>query len=255
MRAVLILPLLVLSVAGCAADEDPYPVRPPGGGWGGGAGAGGGGGGGETPDGDLGSELTGRICVVLDWQDPTACPDVAARAGVEVADWWGTDTTTSDADGTFTLTTSAAVVTVRAATSIDDGLESTFSTFVRDGTPVDLPVVDSARWAATLDAVDDPAPDYPLVIYVVGPTGAPVAGAELSFPEASPLALPRVYPDDGGGGWLADDAGDATGPDGIALVLGVTITEVEATLGSRTTEAAILNHAFGVTIAWIVLPE
>lgn len=90
--------VLLLVCAACSKDVEMYPVSP-----------GGGGGGGTTfvdaavdaPVSDGGTMTTGRVCLINDARNPTACASTGA-ANLTVT--LGTQAATTAADGAFTIT-------------------------------------------------------------------------------------------------------------------------------------------------------
>lgn len=101
MRSQLLSPALVLAaMAACvpASDNGDYPPR--GGGIGGGGGGGGGGSGSGSGSGDGGTGGFGRVCLTADLRKPEVC---AATGAAGIAVKRGTVTSTTAADGTFSL--------------------------------------------------------------------------------------------------------------------------------------------------------
>ena len=108
MRA---LPLLVLlaTASACKAEDDGRTVTPPG------DGNGGNGNDINTSSGNDSNSGTGtltrKVCVVLDLEDPFACPDIADARDVLIKIVGTTATAISDATGTFTIDTTTATST------------------------------------------------------------------------------------------------------------------------------------------------
>lgn len=90
--------VLLLACAACGKDVEMYPISP-----------GGGGGGGTTfvdaavdaPGGDGGTMITGRVCLISDARNPTAC---ASTGATNLTVMLGTQTAMTAADGAFTIT-------------------------------------------------------------------------------------------------------------------------------------------------------
>lgn len=218
MRAA--LPVAIAVVAGlgaCAAEEDHGPFRPGGGG--------GTGGGSSYPgdarmtdapaDGDAGAELAGRICVVTDLRVPDECPAVASRAGVTVSIVGASASTTSAADGRFTLPVSSSAVVLDAASGSPTFERSLVPAMV--GGVVDTPVVTQAAYAAVLGALGPVVPDGggAVVAYVVN--GASPA-IDVTFSTIAGSSLAPFYDNGGATAWTQ---GGGTGAAGVALFVDV----------------------------------
>src|SRR5687767_8302940 len=168
MRAVFIL-VLSAGVGACAAGDDEGPFRPGGGG-------GGGGGSGQGGDarqidaalGDAGGEVSGLICSVSDLRVFDACPTVASQAGVTVAVLGSAATTTSGADGRFTLPVLSTTVTIVAGAG-STTFERSYVPATVTGSLVPTPVVTQAAFEAAMSSLSPVVPDGggTVVAYVV----------------------------------------------------------------------------------------
>ncbi len=214
MIALTVLTLLAVPAVGCAAPDDDWVVRPPGGGTGSN---------GQQVDaarpdaGDLDGgtgDLTGVVCVVADLRAPDACPAIAAAAGVLVRRLGDATGATSDASGRFTLTAPGAVVIL----DVGSGAAALTPALVpvdNDGAVVHAPVPTRAAWAATVaatGAVVAPG-NGSIALYVDTSAGTPAAGVALDLPAGG--ATGPFY-DRSAGAWTA---GGGTGPAGVALVI------------------------------------
>lgn len=225
MRAV--LPLAIAVAAGlsaCVAEEDHGPFRPGGGG---GTGGGSSQGGDARPidapadDGDGGSALTGRICVVTDLRAPDACPVVASRAGVTVSLVGSSATTTSASDGGFTLPVSASAVVLDAAAGSPTFERSIVPATV--GGVVDTPVVTQAAYAAVLGSLGTVVPDGggAVVAYVVD-GASPATG--VAFATIAGSSLAPFYDNGSATAWTQSGG---TGAAGVALLVDVPAGSVQ----------------------------
>jgi hypothetical protein len=212
MIALTMLPL-VAAVA-CAAPDDDWVVRPPGGGTGSS---------GQQVDaarpdgGDLDGgtgDLTGVVCVVADLRAPDACPAVAAAAGVLVRALGDPTGATSDASGRFTLAAAGAVVILDVGSGAAT-LTRAVVPVANAGAVVHAPVPTRAAWDATVAATGTVvAPgNGAIALYVDTSVGTPAAGVTLDLPAGG---VTGPFYDRSGGAWTA---GGGTGPAGVALVL------------------------------------
>jgi hypothetical protein len=241
MRRLLVVLAAAVALPGCPS-EDPYPLRP----------AGGGGGGAERRpdaadlDGDGGLVLTGRICVIVDFENRLRCVDDALARGALVRVVGDGTTTRSDASGEFSIGVTASPVTLEVGGEAADSLVATRSRAVVGAGPVDAPAVERTRWEAglaTISRQDDAG--AAVLVYVVDADG-PVVAATVAAPGAS------VYYDDDGGGW---SSGAGTGAAGLALVLDVPgDVDVRVDHGPRNAVVRVPTAAGAVGVAVVTLP-
>ena len=255
MRAVLLLAAASgLAGLGACADEDSGgPWRP---------GGGGGGGGGvrppvdapaseDAPAGDGGSEVTGLICVVTDLRAPDACPTVASQAGVTVSIVDTAATTTSGADGRFTLPVSAASVVLDAGAG-SATFERSLVPATVGGLVIETPVVTQAAYAAVIDSLTTVVPDGngTVVVYVKDGT-SPAPGVAFAMIAGSSVA---PYYDDGGATAWTQSGG--TGAAGVALLVDVpagNVTLDGVAADSRVAQASVPVLADAITFVEIAL--
>jgi hypothetical protein len=220
MRVVHALAVAIASLGACAGDGDEGPFRPGGGGGGGGSHGGDGGvidaaTGDGAGDGDGGSALNGRICVVSDLRVPDACPSVAAQSGVPVLVRGTTTSTVSGSDGKFTLAVSSSSVVLDVATGTA-GLERAYVPAVVGG-EVKTPVVTTAAFDAAINSLTTAVPDGngTVVAYVVD-TNGPAVGVTFSTIAGSSHA--PWYDAGSNTSW---QQGTGTGDRGVALFVDV----------------------------------
>ena len=168
--------LSLVLLAACAAPEDDWVVRPPGGGTGsmgvridGGpadAGLDGGGGG-----------LTGLVCVVDDLRQPDRCPIGAAATGVLVRRLGDVLGATSGSDARFTLAVTEPTVILDVAAD-STTLQLTIVPVRTDGGLVHAPVPTAQAWTDTVASLEVAvAPgNGAIAVYTDSALGAPAAG-------------------------------------------------------------------------------
>jgi hypothetical protein len=205
MRLVL---LAVLLLAGCQPEHEDFPRVPGGGGGGGGTGGGGGGGGNLTDA----AEFTGRVCLVDDLRlpdDVNQCRNTGA-SGFTVT--LGTETATTLADGTFTMTESTGeglVWHVSGATIV--------TSVMSKGPSNVIPAITSADYQTLLDAnlIAVQAGQGSIVARIIDNASTPLVDAQAATTPAAAVAT------------RYDGASDtiwnlgATGPLGMAWLVGV----------------------------------
>jgi hypothetical protein len=251
MRWVCALTLLLTLVvqAGCAAEED-WTIRPPGGGMSG-VGDPPDAGGGDDGDGGATGLLLGSVCVILDFENPTSCPNIGLATDVLVE--VDTTTTRSTSGGEFEIEVATVPATVTIASELADSLVTTLSQITEVGAErVEVPVVDEALWLDTQNLLLIDAAFGTAVIYVRDTSGNPVAGATVAY-TGTPTLPGAFYFDDGSGGWVSDVT--TTGPDGIALIIDTSSESYTATLDDRTRSAVVMTAAEGIGVAVITLPD
>src|SRR5687768_13060768 len=127
MRIAPLALLLLVTLAGCPAD-DPYPWRPPGGGSGSNEPGIDAGGPDSGPiDSAVADQLDGVVCVIVDVAVPFECPTGTAKDNVDVAAVSSGTSAISDANGLFTIDLTTAPDTLRLGAAVSDGLVTTLS--------------------------------------------------------------------------------------------------------------------------------
>jgi hypothetical protein len=252
MRAVLILALGALAGA-CAGEEDHGPFHP------GGGGGGGGGTGGDARQtdaavlGDGGALLAGQVCVVTDLRSPRACPAVTEREGVDVTVRGTTTTTTSAANGGFSLPVTEAAVTLVLADASTPLVRSYVPVPVT-GAAVDAPVATRVAFDAAIASLGTVVPDSGgTVVAYVRDVSAPATGVAFSTIAGSSLA--PFYDNGGATAWVQ---GGGTGPAGVALFVDVppgTVTLDGLAADTRVARATVPVAADTITFVYVTLAD
>jgi hypothetical protein len=177
-------------LAGCAASgDDGYPTRPGNGGIGGGGGGGGDGGVGDAATGDAAAGF-GRVCLISDLRNPTAC---AGSGAGNLMVQRGTVTATTRADGRFDLPPATGAGDRWIVTGDSgSGLVSSVVPFV-PGASVRLPIVAQTTWDAMRVASGITPLDGTGAIHVLSllPSGSPKLGATVTV---TPSINSTYYP-------------------------------------------------------------
>jgi len=246
--------VVVLLLAGCAADDD-WVVRNPGGGTGS-----------NTPGvdsgvtvdappvtGDGGRELTGVICVVTDLRRPDRCPVVDEAVGVLVRRVGDVDGALSDGDGRFALAVPEPAVVLELARD-STTLQPSIVPVVDVGGLVHASVPTAAAWDATAAslAVTIAPGTGAIAVYTDDATGAPAAGVLFDLPSG---ALDGPFYD--GSSTTAWTTAGGTGGYGATLVVGLVPGDYQLTgnQGARTVQlASVPVYADAVTFVRATLP-
>lgn len=190
-----------LLLASCAANgDDGYTSRPGNGGIGGGGGGGGADGGvGDAATGDAAAAF-GRVCLISDLRNPTAC---AGSGAGNLLVQRGTVTATTRADGRFDLPPATGagdrwIVTGGSGSN----LVASVVPFV-PGASVRLPIVSQTTWDAMRSASGITPLDGSGAIHVLSllPSGSPKLGAAVSV---TPSLNSTFYPDTSATVWSRD---------------------------------------------------
>jgi hypothetical protein len=192
--------------------------------------------------------VSGRICVITDFQAPEPCPDDPLARDVlveEVAVDGGT--TRSDDAGAFELGVTGGIPAVVDVAAESGDVLFTTRTTVTSTAEVDLPVVDELLFEDALLTLQESLSQGAQLVYVVDVDG-PVEGATVSGGGAAA----RIYYDDGVGGW--DGNATTTGPDGIALVLDATSAVLVASIDARSATESIETATQTIGVGVITLP-
>lgn len=207
--------IALVVLAGCAAEEDPWVVRPPGG-------HGQNGGGFDVPiDAAVdaanldGSGATGRLCVVTDVRDPLDCPDVTTLAGVLVERVGTASTATAGADGAFTLDLPPGAI-IRAGAGSTTLRTSVSRVELEDPAVRLVPVPTAAAWTSTLGDMGATmaAGNGAVVIRTVTSAGTPAAGVAYDLPPE--ITAGPFYDGASAAEWTT---GGGTGPLGTAVMV------------------------------------
>lgn len=229
------LALLVL-VAACHASADDYPIGPgpEGSGQSRGGDAGAGDANGDAIDGDAGVQIAGRVCLVTDLRNPTACAENQVVSNITVS-IGTTRTATPNARGDFTISAPLGPFTWRVS-----GRDVTTS-LVPFGADTRLPVIDSQLYTEMLSVNHVTRPGElvsSIVMRVVNGTAAVANVTAVSNPATADLAF---YDDNDILDWRSDLLG--TGPNGVVWLPDIPLTTATATATVRLTppQGAIVN--------------
>jgi hypothetical protein len=209
--------LFFAAIAGCATSDDGDRPQINGGGAGGANGGGIPVGGGGQPDGGN-SIVTGRVCLASDLRTPTACGSLAG-AGVRVTSPATGATTTTDANGAFTLDTRT---TGSQLLDVGSGSQLSVPTIVRvnpvAGVLENIPVVNANDLTDLETALGTTVPSgFGMVaLHVVDSNGAGATGFTVTPPPGT-IGGP-FFDDTSAVGWAANGS---TGAAGGMLLLGV----------------------------------
>lgn len=233
--------VVALAAGGCTAEDD-WVVRPPGGGTGSGSN------GGRDGGVDGASEVTGRLCVVVDLRAPDACARDAAGVRIAVR---GGPTVTTGAGGAFSLPAASAARLVDIAagsTTLVPGIARVLA-----GEAPALRVADAPAFADVLAAVGVPGLGGlgGVVVYVDDAAGDPLAG--VVFDNLGTIYAP-LYDDGAATRWRTNGG---TGADGVALLLGAPVGEavmVTATAGGQPIRLSVPIAADALTFVRATAP-
>lgn len=217
--------------AACGGDDGGFPIMP----------GGGGSGSATLPDaaideqGDAGTTITGRVCLINDARTPTSCASSGADGFIVYVD---TLQTTTAADGTFSLmrpTGSDLFWTITGA-----GIETSAMKYSATGTPT-IPAISTLLYADMISATQPSIGNTDgAVIARVTRAGTPVSDVLVS---ASPVPSSGVYYD----GATATDWQDiGTGANGVAWIPGMPAGS--ATLAFDTGAGDPLSTVSGVPV-------
>jgi hypothetical protein len=228
------LALLVL-VAACRAGADDYPIGP--GAEGSGISNRGDAGTGDAldaPDGDGGVQITGRVCLVTDLRDPTACADTQVVRNVTVS-IGATRTAIPNERGDFTISAPLGPFVWRVSG------RDVITSIVPFGADTRLPVIDAELYTEMLSVnrVMRPAELVTsIVLRVLSGTTAVANVTAVSNPATADLAF---YDDDDVLDWRSDRLG--TGPKGVVWLpdIPLTTTTATATVTLTPPQGAIVN--------------
>jgi hypothetical protein len=219
------LALLVL-VAACRASADDYPIGP------GAEGSGQSGGGDagtsdarDAAEGDAGVQITGRVCLVTDLRNPTACADNQVVRNITVS-IGTTRTAIPNQRGDFTISAPLGPFTWRVTG------RDVITSVVPFGADTRLPVISDVLYTELLSANDVTRTDLQtsVVVRVVNGVMAVANVRAASVPATPDLA--RYDDEDSLLDWRSDQLG--TGPAGVAWL-------PDIPLASDTSIAATVN--------------
>jgi hypothetical protein len=193
--------ILGLQLVGCAANgDDGYPPRPGNGGSiGGGGGGGGDAGVGDAATGDAAAAF-GRVCLISDLRNPTAC--AGSGAGNLLVQRGAAATATTRADGRFDLPPAAGAGDRWIVTGgTGSNLVSSVVPFM-PGAAVRLPIVAQPTWDAMRTASGITPLDGTGAIHVLSllPNGSPKLGATVTV---TPRITSTYYADTSATLWIS----------------------------------------------------
>jgi hypothetical protein len=210
--------VLLLVCAACREDVEMFPISP-----------GGGGGGGTTfvdaavdaPAGDGGTMLTGRVCLINDPRNPTAC---AATGAGNLSVMLGSQTATTAADGAFTITRPAGAGLVWRVSGT-----GTISSALLASSGATIPALDQTIYQQMIAASSAPSGDNTgAIIAKLTHNGVAITGAVAT---TTPAPLGDVFYD---GASIDQWDLTSTGSFGVVWVPGLDAGTVSMQVGNAT---------------------
>jgi hypothetical protein len=240
--------ILSLALAACLADQ--RPLAPPGGG----------GGGDEEPGHDAAQpsdggaiKKSGVLCHVDDLRTPGLCAPGIDLSGLTIESFESTDTTESNADGSFELTVPEGLSIVRAADKSAAYRESIVP--ISSSLALEIPVVPASDWETLLSlaSASESPETAALALYLKDQNDFAVKGATATAP-AGTIYLP-FYDGPSGVDWAEDTT---TGDYGAILLLGVPTADetvaVDINVGGSMIRAQdIPVHPGGITFVTLTV--
>jgi hypothetical protein len=221
----------LLALGACDDDGGGYPINPGGGGPGGGTNPDG------SVEGDGGTSISGRVCVIVDARALGSCASTGA-AGITVA--LGNQITTTNDDGSFVITRPTGQNLVWRVSG--DDIEASALPLASAN---EIPAIDSAVYVDMLAVTNATLGAGGAIIARVGRNGTASAGV-VAIP--SPQATSEIYYD---GASTLEWETDSTGGSGIIWIPSIAAGTASLTLDNGVNQTSLTGiSVFSDTITF-----